>query len=120
MELFLDQSNYIGGGLSPRAGARVVVHPRYQLPLPNENGLTIPPHTATSAALVQVIVHTQVHSNFTSTPSHPIMCRNLMIGTGSSQQREASIRNQLYLRMGENEVRSKSRRSLQIFNGGIN
>ncbi|XP_012268274.3 amiloride-sensitive sodium channel subunit gamma-like [Athalia rosae] len=56
MELYLDQLNYIGGGLSPRAGARVVVHPRSQLPLPNENGLTIPPHTATSAALVQVEV----------------------------------------------------------------
>ncbi|XP_046612903.1 amiloride-sensitive sodium channel subunit gamma-2-like [Neodiprion virginianus] len=56
MELFLDQSNYIGGGLSPRAGARVVVHPPSQFPLPNENGLTIPPHTATSTALVQVQV----------------------------------------------------------------
>lgn len=54
MEIYLDQSNYIGGGLSPRSGARVVVHPSSQAPLPNENGLTIQPHTATSAALEQV------------------------------------------------------------------
>ncbi|XP_024942633.1 amiloride-sensitive sodium channel subunit gamma-like isoform X2 [Cephus cinctus] len=54
LELFLDQRNYIGGGLSPRAGARVVVHAPSMLPLPDANGVTVPPHTATGLALMEV------------------------------------------------------------------
>ena len=54
MELYLDQENYSKGGLTPRAGARVIVHSKDRRPLPDENGLTVAPHTATSIALLEV------------------------------------------------------------------
>jgi hypothetical protein len=54
MELYLDQENYLGAGLSPQAGARLVVHSGGHQPLPEENGITVSPHTATSIALLEV------------------------------------------------------------------
>lgn len=54
MELYLDQENYLGAGLSPQAGARLVVHSGGHQALPEENGITVSPHTATSIALLEV------------------------------------------------------------------
>ncbi|XP_023716562.1 amiloride-sensitive sodium channel subunit beta-like isoform X1 [Cryptotermes secundus] len=54
MELYLDQENYLGAGLSPQAGARLVVHSGEHQALPEENGITVSPHTATSIALLEV------------------------------------------------------------------
>ncbi|XP_067000080.2 amiloride-sensitive sodium channel subunit alpha-like [Anabrus simplex] len=68
LELFLDQANYLRAGLSPQAGARVVVHETNQEPLPVENGISVSPHTATSVALLQVQILRQkspYHANCT-------------------------------------------------------
>lgn len=54
MELYLDQENYLGAGLSPQAGARLVVHSGGHQALPEENGITVSPHTAISIALLEV------------------------------------------------------------------
>ena len=56
MELFLDQKNYLGAGLSPQAGARVVVHNVGHHPLPEENGITVAPHLETSIALLEASI----------------------------------------------------------------
>ena len=55
MELFLDQKNYMLGRLSPKAGARLVIHDPHKPPLPDEYGVELAPGTASSIAIQKVL-----------------------------------------------------------------
>ena len=54
VEMFLDQDNYMLKKLSKNAGARVVVHDPYSIPLPDEFGINLQPNTATGVAVQKV------------------------------------------------------------------
>ncbi len=64
VELNLDQSNYMKGRLSKKAGARLVLHDPFQPPLPDEYGMDLAPNTA-SAVGVTLVSLSNTLSNFT-------------------------------------------------------
>ncbi len=51
VELYADQLSYMKGGLSEKAGARLVVHDSDAFPMVDEFGLDLQPGTATAVAL---------------------------------------------------------------------
>ena len=53
-EMFLDQFNYMLEGLSPKAGARVVIHSPYAFPMTDAYGIDLQPGTASSLSIQMV------------------------------------------------------------------
>ena len=52
----IEQSQYMVGGVTSSAGARVVVHPTSSRPLPDELGYQLEPNTMTALAIEEVKV----------------------------------------------------------------
>ena len=53
----IEQSKYMTGGVTPSAGARIVVHGASGRPLPDEMGHQLQPNTITALAIEEACIH---------------------------------------------------------------
>ena len=65
VEIFLDQSNYLGNKLSKQAGAKIIVHDPKMPPVPDESGFELRPNTENSIA-IQKTSFSRLPSPYTS------------------------------------------------------